>query len=956
MWFATGEGLNRFDGRDFVVFKSRLTDTGDARFLDRNINSALFEDTAGRLWMSTDIGVSGFDCRHSRFLTVPSTYGNVFALLHDTLYAWCVQNGLYMVNVNNRQRRFQHFRDAYQSDLSQLFMIQSAAASGHTLWIADDTGLIAFDTHGMTESRVLMPGINGLCALADGRLLLPADNGIFIFDPSSHRKEFIPVAHGGTQINWRCCVEDTATRSVYFAALTGGVICRLSLATREAEFIDLPPKTIYALYIDHSRNLWVGTDGDGVYKLDIKPPRFACFVPPATGGADGLMVKSIWKDTGDVWMGSCYKGVLRYNVRTRNARQALTALPLVNKHVASIFRDSAGLMVIAADDYVYFTDAVSGQLRASVQLRSNRDNNKPVVYKMTEWKRDHFLAATNVGLFTLKMENGNAVSTHYFWRDTAICSWTYNLYTSPSGDLYMGKRNRAGFIKFRMTGDTSLTVLDKGFYNILVRHFYKCSGRPLLWLATEKGLIAYNEKTKQFKVFDETDGLRNSSVYSVLALNDSCLWISTNRGLSNLRIRYAGDKVEADISNYTTADGLQSDEFNTGASFTDKEGFMYFGGIAGINWFDPRNIHPNPFKAIPAITQVWVEDKPWITDTAAYISSVTLPFDQNTIGFSLAALEFTQPGRNQFAYMLDGLDKKWVNTTGSRVRYAALAPGTYTFMLKAANNDGVWNMKPLRFTITVLPPFWETWWFRLLILVAAVGLALLSVRMYIRQKVRVKTRELEKQQALFRERTRISKDVHDDLGSGLSKISLIAEIAQQKAGSDAAVVGDIRNISAISKELVENMRDLIWVLNPANTTLEQLVVRIREYCSDYLEHLPITASLDFAEGIPCVKIAREAQRNIFLTIKEAINNCVKHAGASDIRITIRFTPGDMEIVIADNGRGFEPAQLKRAGNGLRNMKNRVEATGGTLELASSPGGTVITIQIPLNGLSGELPL
>jgi signal transduction histidine kinase len=298
-----------------------------------------------------------------------------------------------------------------------------------------------------------------------------------------------------------------------------------------------------------------------------------------------------------------------------------------------------------------------------------------------------------------------------------------------------------------------------------------------------------------------------------------------------------------------------------------------------------------------------------------------------------------------------------VYTLNDKVRYSNLRPGKYTFLLKASNNEGVWNENPLKIEITVLPPFWETWWFRVLVMLSFLCLAYVIARIYIKQKVRSRTRELEKQQALYKERLRISKDVHDDLGSGLSKISLMADIARKKANGSSAVGDDIEHISVISKELVDNMRDLIWVLNPENTTLEQLVSRLREYCADYLENMPLKVSLDFPLTVPAIRISREAQRNIFLTAKEAINNCVKHAAACAINISLAVSNDRLDISISDNGKGFDIAAIKSGGNGLRNMRQRIEHTGGTFSIESAPGCTSVNIAIPFDKLRvGKIPL
>ena len=222
------------------------------------------------------------------------------------------------------------------------------------------------------------------------------------------------------------------------------------------------------------------------------------------------------------------------------------------------------------------------------------------------------------------------------------------------------------------------------------------------------------------------------------------------------------------------------------------------------------------------------------------------------------------------------------------------------------------------------------------------------------QALQKQRREKAIAEAEYNERMRIAKDVHDDLGSGLSKISLTANVAEQKALNNGNTAPDIRHIASMSKDLVDNMRDLIWVLNPENTTLDNLVTRMREYCADYLEGMGIEAILTFPDHVPEMRISRETQRNIFLTIKEAINNCVKHAGGTKINVVVTLYHDSLNMVIKDDGKGFDIKSIKGRGNGLRNMKQRIESIGGKFTIEPAPEkGTTIQITVPTNKLQSE---
>ena len=231
-------------------------------------------------------------------------------------------------------------------------------------------------------------------------------------------------------------------------------------------------------------------------------------------------------------------------------------------------------------------------------------------------------------------------------------------------------------------------------------------------------------------------------------------------------------------------------------------------------------------------------------------------------------------------------------------------------------------------------------------------MVLIVVRYYTYQKVRAKTLELERQHALNSERMRISKDVHDDIGSGLSKIALLSVLAKRKLKENEQPSKDIDNITTISKQLVDNMHDLVWVLNPENTKLDNLVSRIREYSADYLDVSDVTSRLSFPDIVPSVSINGEVQRNIFSTIKEALNNCMKHSKATHIEVSLSLRDDTLDICISDNGIGFAGSESN--GNGLSNMKNRIEQIHGKFQINSSlNSGTTICFTIPFIHLSSE---
>jgi len=962
IWMATGDGLNRYDGREFIVYKSSLKNNRMGSLKDRNINSLLYEDINSNLWFSADQGVYCMNRKTRNFSLRLNKYEARYAAIIagiDSEHIWILVHGtgMHVVDINDTGKQMYRFKKYDDSEKTEVPIIKKAVLAKEGIWFVNTLGLHYFSRTTNTEKMVLkLSGINRMQLLSNGKLLMSLTDSLLMYNPATGMQEYLQIKVADKKvIKWNSIAEDTIGRYVYISEINGGRILKMDITTMKYDVLFFQDNNINSIYIDKSRNLWVGTEGAGAFKLDLKSPKFYSYAP-ATGKSAGYMVKAVYSNyAGEIWMGIFDKGIVKYNPVTN--KEIPITLPVKKDGIqfSAILQDSSGNIVFAANNHVFWLDSINNKVVYSLEVYSYiyATDRIPVINSIVEWRKNHYLIGTNMGIFVAERKNGNVryyVSLPIF-NDSSINGSIYNYYKYEDGSIYIGKRN--GFAKINFHNDTIPKVSEHGLINLPIRHFYKSNSTNILWVATEQGLIAYEEGTGKYKVFDEESGIANSYIYAILPENDSVLWVSTNKGIARAEIAYGSlHNVSVRFTNYSTEDGLQSNEFNTGAYFKHSNGTMIFGGISGVNWFSPDKITPNPYNAIPAITGIYINDTLMTCDSAMYVQKLVLPYSRNTVSFTLRALEYTAPAYNKFAYMLSGLDKDWVYTTNDKVRYSNLEPGEYKFLLKASNNEGKWNDKPEQIIIVIEPPFWRTWWFRLTLLSIGVSVVLVVVRYYTYLKIKAKTIELERQHALNTERMRISKDVHDDIGSGLSKISLLSAMANRKLKENELPSKDIDSISTISKQLVDNMHDLIWVLNPENTTLDNLVSRIREYCADYLDVSNVTSSLSFPYNVPPVAIYGEVQRNVFSTVKEALNNAMKHSKATQINVTLKLDNNTVAITIADNGIGF--VATNGTGNGLRNMKNRIELINGKFSITSvQNAGTTISIEIPFDKLSAE---
>jgi signal transduction histidine kinase len=321
-------------------------------------------------------------------------------------------------------------------------------------------------------------------------------------------------------------------------------------------------------------------------------------------------------------------------------------------------------------------------------------------------------------------------------------------------------------------------------------------------------------------------------------------------------------------------------------------------------------------------------------------------------------LSFTAPEKVRFRYRLEGLETKWMDAGTKRsVNYSYIPPGKYTFRVLACNNDGVWNESGGAFAFTVLPHFWQTWWFRTLAGLNAAVLVAGTVLFTTRRRMRHKLERIERQRAIERERARIAKDIHDDLGASLTRITLLSQSARGEMEHSPEAAADLDRIYRTARELTRAMDEIVWAVNPQHDTLDSLATYLGKFAQDFLNAVHVRCRLDLPMQLPVWPLTAEVRHNLFLAFKEALNNAVRHADATEVRVSLSIEPAGFALRVEDAGRGFvtgadgsaarDPVRLA-SGNGLANMQQRLAEIGGRCDLRSAPGeGTKVTFFVPV---------
>jgi ligand-binding sensor domain-containing protein len=495
-----------------------------------------------------------------------------------------------------------------------------------------------------------------------------------------------------------------------------------------------------------------------------------------------------------------------------------------------------------------------------------------------------------------------------------------NIYFATEGGFYEFNYSNRKFKRY-----INHSVDEKSLSDNNVRALYM-DHSGTLWIGTVSGgLNRYDKTDGTFSHFTMENGLPDNAVYSILEDRKGFLWLGTNKGLCRFNPK------NNSCRNYSLKDGIQNYEFNTNAAFKTSMGELVFGGRTGFNYFNPDSIDIISEAPEVVITHLNVFDKEIQTRT----NKVKLKYDENSLSFQFAALSFFRNKENQYAYKLEGLEHEW-NYCGDRrfTNYANLAPGNYTFHVKASNCYGVWNETGDSIKLFIATPWWKTWWFRILIA------ALLGLIMYVLFQFRL--RQKLNLQAV---RNRIARDLHDEIGSNLSSIILFSEVAKEKSkGFDSSIHPLLKKISDYTQTSQEAMNDIIWMINSSNDRFENIIVRMRTLAAEMFEAKQINFQLNIDDKLNHLKMKMDDRKNFYLIYKEAINNIVKYAECKNVNVDLVYLHSFLILSIKDDGKGFD-MQTKAKGNGLVNMKKRSEMLNGELTLLSELGkGTVVELK------------
>lgn len=951
LWVGTGDGLNRYDGNEFIVFRNSSRQKSSLN--GYSLNYTMYEDEKQRLWFSTERNLVCFDQRRRMFQDIVpfGNIGNKFIVSLDSAEntIWFIQAGLGLFSYNYEDDVFEQFQFPMVKGRRNQFSDSHGADDGKgNIWVTTHAGLLRFTKKGKAWKEIVgQRNFSEICIDRGGMIWLLNRDSIYTFNSEKGQLSILKNPKERSGPYYSMTPDDK--NNVWIGTLSGNLF-RANSVSNEIMFAgNLPSltgaenvKELRCIFYDPAGVLWIGTEGGGVIKIDLAYDNFKTFPTPQSH-IPTIFIKSLYSENDSlVWIGTFKKWIYRFNPYTREVSRLAAPKGKTTSQLAggvySIVKDHEGILWIGYDGTLIGYNAKTQQFFLHPLPATSAVSN-PIINQIRVEGNDLIIATTN-GVFRAKtLGAGREVQFNKIFLYPASETLSADDGSFWASSLYKGMMS--------ISTDGSIRKVVAAATGI--RCILEDKKHKIIWAATQSGLLAYHIPTEKFRFYDESNGLISIYLYGIV-MSGNEIWVSTNKGLAKGSISFGKGEILPEIyfKCYTKEFGLQSDEFNTGAYSKMADGTILFGGINGLNWFKPAEVIANTQKPTVAITALGINDSTYDgTPSAEFLDRIDTDYQANTFLIKFIGIEFHNPQAISYRFKLDGLENKWTaEKAAHEVRYANLPPGHYTFRLYAVNSDGVLSDEVI-LPINIRPPFYKTWWFITIAFAILVMLIVLITKYVSQMKLRNRIRVLEKEKAIEEERHRISKEMHDDLGAGLTQISLISEAARRRNNNGNFPRKELDDIADTSRQLIENVSEIIWAMNPDFDSLSGMLAYLREQISRLLEYSDKNFKLIIPETYIDRSLSNISRKNIIMLVKEAVNNTIKHSKATEVSVEIRL-PGDrLSITVRDNGSGFDISQ-QYGGNGLKNYRHRAGILDGTVDIRSGESGTIVCFDIPLD--------
>ena len=890
LWIGTQHGLVRFDGNQFTTFDEMNTPG-----LKSDEIVFLYEDLQTNLWIGTQS--SGLAViRNGRIQSFEAETANAgpatFARYDMGGLEFSLENGIAL------------YHDGKMSFTPNAISPQLYFMASHRLIPSRDGGMwqLSETVQKVKNTRVVKSfgprpwgttQTTAACEDPDGNLIVGTlGAGVFWFQPDGHYRH-ISMAEG------------------------------------------LSSDLVLSLCLDNEGNLWVGTDGGGLDR--IKKKLFSSpqnFYPWA--------VQSVSEDSsGGFWAAITSAGAARWQSNSTKVfpvGQSGEAWSVLVDHQQRVWVGTrpADLFLFQTNHFLPASGA--GVLGADI-------------FALFESREGQVWAGTGNGLGRWDGQGWKMFTTSDGLSENTVSA----IAEDATGNLWIGTEN-GGVNYFDGKKFTSYQTTNGLPGNDVSCLYFDSDG--VLWAGTSGRGLARFENGK-WNSFSTRDGLASNHIGYIIGDNEGNLWIGSNRGLMRIERKLPAGNESFFCRVFGRNDGLPTSECSSGsqpAAIRTHDGKLMFPTAKGLVFVAPDALKSNPRLPQVLIESVYVDNGPNQNTNplnSAWSPTATVPPGGGLLEIHYTALNFSAPQAVHFRYHLEG--RPTIEVVNTRlVRYTDLPPGDYRFNVTACNEDGVWNPTGAWLEIHVLPHFWQTKTFQLAVILLLLAAIIGTVRYISTQKLHRELQALKQKEVLERERARIARDLHDQLGANLTQVALLGELAEADKNIPGEVESHAQQISLTARETTRSLDEIVWAVNPSNDTLEGLANYACKYAQEYAALAGLPCRVDFPAQLPATVIPPEVRHNVFLAFKEAVHNVVKHARAREVWIRLRLQPERFIMEVEDNGRGLDKQSMNQNRNGLRNMEKRMADIGGEFSISGGAnGGTLVRLTAPVSGVSAK---
>ena len=972
LWFSTRDGLDRYDGYQIRHYNPEPKDSNNGVFVQECCRYALYKDHAGIIWIGANESLYKYDSETERFSHLAFSSDQLRGLVRSVTQdrsgvIWLSSSrGLTRYNpATGETVRFLH-NEGDPATLSSNFTRATLETRNGAFWVATNVGVDLFDrqTGKVTAHFPFRKPLQGPPGTGNPHVRLLEDrsgtiwvtsarDGLAFIDFQRKRLTFLSLAIGREQEPGAWAILEDRYGSLWVGTERG----LLQLDSAHKRFVryrndpsdpdSLPADWVLTLFEDREGGIWVGTANAGVARVSGQPLPFLRYRrgQGSSGPFGTNYVLSAYEESpGVIWAGT--KGAInRIDLNTGR----YTVQPIVqNTEVGSIAKDRSGDLWLGTYDgslfrlnpathrsVVYGHNAENASGCGNNEVRALLVDHRGILWAGAGADLCWFDPAKNkFQINKTGLQNSNEIDT---------------LAEDATGMLWIGSRH-AGLFRFNpLKGEfTSYrhssapgSLSDDSVSSVLIDR----SGA--IWVGTLNGMNRLDAATGKFTVYLEHDGLPSSSINGIVEDLSGDLWITTRYGLSHFR------RKSKTFYNYFRSDGVFDDL--TGA-WSGRSGEMFFGSYSGLTVLPPVEIDEHRPASPPVVlTTFRISDRPVavggdspLKKSISFTNSLVLPYEQNNLSFEFTALSYTDPERTRYRYRLTRLEGAWNEVTSSQrlARYTSLAPGKYVFQVEARTTHGDWPAQGTEVRIQILPPWWCTWWFGTICVLAIAT----TIRWIYRYRVGQMARQLDLRcQERLRERTRIAQDLHDTLLQNIAGLCLqIGGLSKIVIASPESAKERLRDLRQQGEECLREARQAVWNIRSLESETVDLATELKES----VERLTAGTQVRFqfrVEG-EAQSITPDLREHLLRIGREAIINAVRHAHAEEIEVRVVFKANSLQLRIADNGRGFnldEAAEL--SGHfGLTTMRERAREINAKIAISSALNcGTSIELNVRL---------